>query len=175
MELRDPGVTVGCGPLRYSLNLNDETLSAEREDAIGAAVEEFAALVGRGVESVEADGATAAGNGPGDPIMLEMVWPEGQPGGLGFAEPHIVGTSYDGGWILLNPVLRNAPPGLIRRVVLHELGHLHGLADVDDPKELMDPSLATSTWGPGDLVGLLVTHDGGCAGSGLAAELLALD
>lgn len=172
-DLRDPGVTVGCGPLRYRVNLHDVSLSTAQVDAIDHAVEEFALLVGRPAEALDSAGASAAENEPGDPIVFEMTWPDDQPSGLGYAEPHIQGSSYDGGWILLNPMLRHAPVGLIRRLVLHELGHLHGLDHVDDPNERMDPSLAASTWGPGDLVGLLVTHDGGCAGSSLGAELQA--
>ena len=75
---------------------------------------------------------------------------------------------------MIDPTIRNAPTGLIRRLVLHELGHLHGLDDVDDPGELMDPSLAASAWGPGDLFGLAMTHGGGCAGARLSAEFRAL-
>lgn len=170
--LRDPGVDATCAPLRYSVTVHEVALSSDRLDAIDDAVHEFGALLGRAVEPVDDDSRTAAGNNPGDPIVFELTWPEGDPAGLGFAEPHITGSSYDGGWVMLNPTIRHAPTGLIRRLVLHELGHLVGLDDVDDPGELMDPSLATDEWGPGDLVGLLVTHDGGCAGTTLGGELL---
>ena len=172
--LRDPGVTAGCGPLRFTLQLHDVSLSAARQDAITDAVEEFGVLVGRTVEQVtpaDAESPTAAENAPGDPIVIEMAWSDEQPSALGFAEPHVVGSTYDGGWVLLNPIIRNAPTGVIRRLVLHELGHLHGLADVDDATEIMDPSLSASQWGAGDLVGLMVTHGGGCPGATLGAEL----
>jgi hypothetical protein len=39
-------------------------------------------------------------------------------------------------------------------VVMHELGHVLGLAHVDDPGELMYPSVTRTTYGPGDLEGL---------------------
>lgn len=171
---RDPGVTAGCGPLRYMVTTDGVSLTAARRQAIDDAVASFGWLVGRSVVRVESNGATAADNGPGDPILIELAWPEESPDGLGFAQPHVVGTTYTGGWIMIDPTIRNAPTGLIRRLVLHELGHLHGLDDVDDPGELMDPSLAASAWGPGDLFGLAMTHGGGCAGARLSAEFRAL-
>ena len=170
--LRDPGVDATCAPLRYSVTVHEVVLSQGRLDAIDDAVREFGALLGRSVEKISDESGTARANRPGDPIVFELVWPEDEPAGLGFAEPHITGSSYDGGWVMLNPTIRHAPTGLIRRLVLHELGHLVGLDHVDDTGELMDPSLAADGWGPGDLVGLMVTHDGGCAGSSLGVELL---
>jgi hypothetical protein len=42
------------------------------------------------------------------------------------------------------------------KVILHEVGHLVGLGHVDDPAEVMNPSLVSSpaSWGVGDLAGL---------------------
>lgn len=173
VAFRDVGVRAGCGALQYRVDLNDVDLTAAQVDAIDDAVEEFGELVGRPVEAVDADGEPAAVDGSGGAILFELAWPDEEPAGLGFAEPHLTGATYDGGWIMLNPAIRRAPAGVIRRLVLHELGHLHGLADVEDPGELMDPSLASSDWGPGDLVGLLATHDGGCPGARLAGALAA--
>jgi hypothetical protein len=173
VTLRDPGVSASCGPVRYVVNSSDVSLSTERRAAIDDAVEEFAALLGRRVSEVDFRGQTAAGSAPGGPVVIELAWPEESPHALGFAEPHLVGEAYSGGWVLLNPTIRNAPVGLIRRLVLHELGHLYGLDDVADPGEIMDPSLAATEWGPGDLVGLLVTHRGGCGSSALVTGLRA--
>jgi len=172
--IRDPGVSAGCGPLRYTVNAHDVSITDDRLAAIDDAVAEFASLVGREVDPSAPDGATAADNDPGDPLLFDLSWPAENPAGLGFAEPHVVDGAYDGGWVRLNPVIRHAPVGLIRRLVLHELGHVHGLDDVVDQNELMDPTLVASQWGPGDLAGLAITHGGGCTGSPLAAAVDAL-
>ena len=55
-----------------------------------------------------------------------------------------------------------APGGLVRRLVLHELGHLHGLLDVDATDELMNPDLVVDDYGWGDIWGLIHAHDGLC-------------
>jgi hypothetical protein len=49
-------------------------------------------------------------------------------------------------------------------VVLHELGHLVGLAHVNDPQQLMYSRGSTSNGlGPGDLAGLARLGEGACA------------
>lgn len=48
-------------------------------------------------------------------------------------------------------------PGSVGIVLMHELGHLVGLGHVDDPAEIMNPSVVPTkdgNWGPGDLAGL---------------------
>ncbi len=50
-----------------------------------------------------------------------------------------------------------------RTTLLHELGHLVGLAHVDDRGEVMYPSADAVELGPGDLEGLAIVASGGCA------------
>jgi hypothetical protein len=49
-----------------------------------------------------------------------------------------------------------------RAVVLHELGHVLGLDHVDDPDELMYPTIERTSYGPGDLEGLAELGSVGC-------------
>lgn len=53
--------------------------------------------------------------------------------------------------------------GLAQAVVMHEWGHVVGLAHVEDPQELMHASNSTVTsWGPGDKAGLAIAGAGPC-------------
>ncbi|MCW2795515.1 MAG: hypothetical protein JWM79_1012 [Nocardioides sp.] len=55
-------------------------------------------------------------------------------------------------------------PTPMRAILDHELGHVVGLAHVDDPNELMyGDTLARSTFGPGDLQGLAKVGAVSCA------------
>ncbi|WP_062207946.1 matrixin family metalloprotease [Demequina oxidasica] len=58
-----------------------------------------------------------------------------------------------------------APGGEARAtaIIMHEWGHVLGLAHVQDPNELMNASSSTlTTWGPGDLAGLAIAGAGPC-------------
>lgn len=51
----------------------------------------------------------------------------------------------------------------VRAVVMHELGHVVGLAHVQDTRELMDPFISTQrAFGPGDREGLALLGQGSC-------------
>lgn len=57
-------------------------------------------------------------------------------------------------------------PAMVRAVLLHELGHLVGLAHVDDPAQLMYPTASTRTdFADGDLRGLRDLGLGRCVAS----------
>lgn len=63
-------------------------------------------------------------------------------------------------------MLADRPDGdaQMRAIVLHELGHLVGLAHVDAPNELMHgDNLGLLDFGPGDLAGLARVGSGSCA------------
>ncbi|WP_430867034.1 matrixin family metalloprotease [Demequina aurantiaca] len=52
---------------------------------------------------------------------------------------------------------------LAQAIVMHEWGHVLGLAHVSDPEELMNASNSSVTeWGPGDLEGLAIAGSGPC-------------
>jgi predicted Zn-dependent protease len=52
-----------------------------------------------------------------------------------------------------------------RAILMHELGHVVGLAHVDDPGELMyDDNVGRTSFGPGDLRGLAALGRAPCIG-----------
>jgi len=171
-QLRDPGVSASCGPLNYEVNTNGHDLGSAQRQAIDQAFDEYGALVGRTATDLGDTTATIADHLAGDPVLVEIKWPSDAPENLGYASPDIVDGTYTSGWIYLNPSVAKAPPGLIRRITLHEIGHLVGLDDVVDPAELMDPSLTVDHFGTGDMTGLFITHNGGCDGSTLTRTLI---
>ena len=69
----------------------------------------------------------------------------------------------------LNTETLTIPGGaaLVRAVVLHELGHVVGLAHVDDARELMyRDNVGQTSFGSGDLAGLAALGRGRCVGQG---------
>jgi hypothetical protein len=51
---------------------------------------------------------------------------------------------------------------LAKSVILHEIGHLAGLAHVNDPRQVMSPRGKAATYQPGDLAGLSLLGRGPC-------------
>jgi uncharacterized protein YjbI with pentapeptide repeats len=70
-------------------------------------------------------------------------------------------ASYVSGTLILNA---DAPQGDMRATIMHELGHVVGLAHVPRDSELMNPELqGQTTWGEGDREGLsALGKDAGC-------------
>lgn len=173
-ELRDPGTTVACDAIEFEINTHGEVFTDEAFDAIIDSFEEFGELVGRDVTYLGETDTTYLTHTTDDPVLLELTWPDGAPPFLGFSSAAIENGEYVSGWMYFNPAIAAAPAGMVRRLVMHEIGHLYGLLDVNDPSQMMDPTLTTDTWGDGDLAGLSVTHDRGCNNSvNLMTELAA--
>lgn len=170
-ELRDPGVTVVCDPLVFEINTHQAGLGDEQFDAIVTAFTEFGELVGRDVVYNGTTTTTYLTHTADDPVLVELTWPEDAPNHLGFAQAAIENGRYVSGWIYFNPAIGHAPPEMVRRLVMHEIGHLYGLLDVEDTSEMMNPALTTDNWGDGDLAGLSVTHDTGCSDNQLLETL----
>lgn len=159
----DDDVHASCGRIEFEINGHGLDASGATTSAIVGAVERFADLAGRDVTYLGPTTATHAGHSADDPVLIELAWPDAAPAHLGFASPHVVGDTYRSGYILLDPAMTAAPSGLVRRLVLHELGHLVGLADVSSGDELMDPRLPVDDYGPGDVWGIVTTHGGFCS------------
>ena len=66
---------------------------------------------------------------------------------------------------LTETLVRPGGAALVRAVVMHELGHVVGLAHVEDPGELMyRNNVGRTTFGSGDISGLAALGRGRCAG-----------
>lgn len=73
-------------------------------------------------------------------------------GGVGFRQYRTGMVALKASWFRHSAVMAREDEE--RAVVLHELGHVLGLAHVDDRGELMYRSLTRTSFGPGDLEGL---------------------
>ena len=157
-EVSDPGVTVvGCEALHYEINPGDA--GEAQLEAVVAGTDEFAAVTGRDIVFDGYTTSTARDSGAGNDgvVIVEFFWPDDAAMRLGYAEPVINYNHYSGdGFIYLQPAMASSPAEIIKRLVMHEWGHLGGLNDVDDPGEMMDPTLAADFYGNGDLTGLVV-------------------
>lgn len=171
-QLRDPGIIASCDALVFEINTHQAGIGNEQYDAIIDAFDDYGALVGREVIYNGTTTGTYTQHSANDPVLVELTWPEEAPEHLGYAEPEIVDGKYVSGWMYLNPAIGTAPAPMVRRLVLHELGHMTGLNDVwDDPNELMNPALTVDNFGPGDTAGFTITHNMGCTDNQLATNL----
>lgn len=114
------------------------------------------------------------------PVLLAWSDPSASPqlaGGVGgYAGPVPWGQSPRTTHYVSGQVVLDAPQltrllasrdgaARVREVVLHELGHLAGLAHVEDPTQLMNPtsSAVLGGFGAGDRRGLALLGRGGCS------------
>lgn len=113
------------------------------------------------------------------PVLLAWSDPAESPrlkgsiAGLGGSQPALVGNT----WFLVSGTIwldgpqlqqiRDSPGGArsARAVIMHELGHLLGLAHVDAPDQIMHHkgSAAIVDWGSGDLKGLSILGSVKCS------------
>ena len=155
-----PSVTAaGCEALHYEINPGNA--GDTQLEAIAAGTDEFAAVTGRAIifDGYTTSTARDSGEWNDGVVIIEFYWPDDAAMRLGYAEAVINGDHYSGdGFIYLQPALAASPADIIKRLVMHEWGHIGGLNDVDDPTEMMDPTLAADSYGNGDLTGLGITH-----------------
>ena len=118
------------------------------------------------------------GLGRTDPVLVSFATADEVPelvgrvagvGGSTSVESDLGGRRYVTGQVTLDSdtfrVLSRDPEDVVheRAIVLHELGHLVGLAHVDDPRELMyAENLGRTTFGTGDRLGLAELGRGRC-------------
>jgi hypothetical protein len=100
--------------------------------------------------------ADFAGNAAGEAGPTRIATPSGD-------------VAYVSGTVYLDPAkfsaaLQEFGPGVARALILHELGHLVGLAHVADPAAVMFPTLtgAVAGYSPGDRAGLAALGRGPC-------------
>jgi predicted Zn-dependent protease len=77
--------------------------------------------------------------------------------------------AYVSGTVFLDPrkfarAYATEEPGVAEALILHELGHLVGLAHVSDPRSIMYPELTgrVTRYSAGDRVGLAMLGRGSC-------------
>jgi hypothetical protein len=169
-----------CRPVR--LAVNDTLAPAGAAGILAQAVQEVGSATGL---RLVLDGRTtarpdAAGSGIGvarAPALVAWTTPRQVPGlagrvvGLGGSTPRTDRAGHR--FYLTGTVALDAPEltRMLRRpggrarvlaVVMHELGHLVGLAHVRDPRQLMDAHSSRLRFGAGDLRGLARLGAGRC-------------
>lgn len=174
-----------CRTIRYALNLDEAPPGSEA--VLGTAINEVERATGLRFEYV---GTTHRKPLDKEPITSRFGFDDALPVTISWASPaeapmltgDIAGyagssylmingrpTHYVTGRVVLDAQtyasLVQTPAGAAeaRAITMHELGHLVGLAHVDDPAELMNrENTGQQHFGPGDLAGLAHLGNGKC-------------
>jgi len=175
-----------CKTIRYELNLHQAPPGAE--GALGVAIQRIESASGLKFEYVGITNRRPLGKAPprihmagmtkGLPVVISWATPEEAPALAGNVAGY-AGSSYitDGnrpshfttGQVVLDSALfaqlLQTPDGSAqaRAIIMHELGHLVGLAHVDEDRELMHhENVGQLEFGPGDRAGLALLGQGHC-------------
>ncbi len=171
-----------CVPIHVVVNDRQAPPGADR--ILGSAMDEVSQATGlRFVVDGTTDAHPDRNRGPRTsdgwrPVLVAWSDPDevadlkGAVAGVGGSTPRAVGHRewFVTGTVALDGpaarrILKRDPEGaaMVRAIVIHELGHLVGLAHVDDGHELMQPhGSRMTTWGPGDRAGLAALGSGKC-------------
>lgn len=186
VDHHEPATYNPCQVIRYTVN--SDLAPAGSGPIIPAAVSEVSRLTGLKFEyagvshaavhyTKQADRSVMLGDYP----PVEIAWSSPSEFAtlkgdvLGFGGSTFLRTdSGDIGYVTGSVSLRadelgralRQPGGqaFVKAVVLHELGHVVGLAHVNDPHELMNPVISKQRdFGPGDREGLALVGQGACS------------
>jgi hypothetical protein len=178
-----PDVPVTYSPCReIVLVVNDRLAPEGTEGLVDEAVTEVAELTGLRLRVAGTTGEEPSAKGSRDgrqPVLLAWSDPdsypslEGDVAGVGGSTQVRSGGSlrahYVTGQVVLDApqledVLDDVGREEVKAVILHELGHVVGLAHVDDATQLMhDESVGQTDFGAGDRAGLKILGQGTCS------------
>jgi hypothetical protein len=167
-----------CRPIEYEVNA--ELVPERGEELIHEGVAAIEAATGLDFRFVgRTDRLPDSGGLQGQPVLIAWTTPdvvqrlEGDVAGVGgsaaIADPDTREMRYVTGSVsldtpdLIRDVVTAERQDEVLAIIVHELGHLVGLAHVDDSRELMyDDNVGQTELGPGDREGLALLGSGRC-------------